>query len=180
MKSKNENANFEVATDYTVPSMTVKHQRIFRPGRLSTVTMEELLETIYPYTPPIVEEMLGTGLYLLAGAPKCGKSFLAAQLCYYVSQGLPLWGHKVYQCTVLYLALEDTEKRLQLRLSRMFGVQTPGDIHFCTVSNQVGNGLEVQLENFLREYPDNRTGRDRYAGAGAGAKCRCFQLCRRL
>ena len=40
--------------------------------------------------------------------------------------------------TVLYLALEDTEKRLQERLFRMFGTESAESLHFTILAKQLG------------------------------------------
>lgn len=77
------------------------------PNYLKTVSMPELYDTVYPSRPPVIDGLLYPGTYILAGAPKLGKSFLMAQLAYHVSAGLPLWGYNVYKGSVLYLALED-------------------------------------------------------------------------
>ena len=82
-------------------------QRMADPRYLHTLTMTELFQTSYKSRPPIIENLLHSGAYLLAGAPKIGKSFLVAQIAYHVSTGQDLWGFKVHQGTVLYLALED-------------------------------------------------------------------------
>ena len=73
--------------------------------------MTELFQTTYKSRPPVVEGLLYAGAYILAGAPKIGKSFLVAQIAHHVSTGQDLWGYKVHQGTVLYLALEDDESR---------------------------------------------------------------------
>ena len=92
--------------------------------------------------------------YILAGAPKIGKSFLVAQIAHHVSIGLDLWGYKVHQGTVLYLALEDDESRLQRRMFRMFGVEGTSSLHFATSAKMIGGGLDEQLEKFVRERSD--------------------------
>ena len=46
---------------------------------------------------PIIENMLYQGTYLLAGAPKIGKSFLVGQLAYRISTGTPFLGNRVRQ-----------------------------------------------------------------------------------
>ncbi|MDE7193825.1 MAG: helicase RepA family protein, partial [Oscillospiraceae bacterium] len=46
--------------------------------------------------------MLYSGTYLFVGAPKLGKSFLMAQLSYYVSTGTSLWDYPVHKGMVLY------------------------------------------------------------------------------
>ena len=81
------------------------------------------MEETLPCRRAVIEGLLGTGVYLLAGAPKIGKSFLVAQIAYRVSTGTDLWGYRVHGGTVLYLALEDDKKRLQERMARMFGVE---------------------------------------------------------
>ena len=56
------------------------------PLHLHTVSMTELYQTTYASRPPIIDGLLYAGAYILAGAPKIGKSFLVAQLAYHVSQ----------------------------------------------------------------------------------------------
>ncbi len=69
-----------------------KMQRMADPHYLHTLTMTELFQTSYKSRPPIIENLLHSGAYLLAGAPKIGKSFLVAQIAYHVSTGQELWG----------------------------------------------------------------------------------------
>lgn len=130
--------------------------RINDPAYLHTITLNELYETSYSSRPPIIGGLLYPGTYLLAGAPKVGKSFLVAQLAFHISTGQPLWDFPVQKSTVLYLALEDDYRRLQDRMFRMFGVESTEHLHFATCAKQVGSGLEEQLELFLHEHPDTR------------------------
>lgn len=88
---------------------------------------------------------------IFAGAPKVGKAFLMAQLAYHVATGQKLWDCEVHQGTVLYLALEDGYERLQRRMYRMFGVEGAEKLHFALCPKQLGNGLDAQLERFVRE-----------------------------
>ena len=130
--------------------------RINDPAYLHTMTLNELYETTYTSRPPIIGGLHYPGTYLLAGAPKVGKSFLVAQLAFHISTVQPLWVFPVQKSTVLYLALEDDYRRLQDRMFRMFGVESTEHLHFATCAKQVGSGLEEQLEMFLREHPDTR------------------------
>ena len=57
---------------------------------------------------------------------------------------------------MLYLALEDGYERLQERMYRMFGVEGTPNLHFAIAAKQLGNGLDAQLEKFVREHPDTR------------------------
>ena len=133
-----------------------KMQRLNDPAYLHTVSMNELYETVYQSRPPVIDGLLYPGTYLFAGAPKVGKSFLVAQLAYHISTGQKLWDYDVRQGTVLYLALEDDYRRLQDRMSRMFGVEGTDSLHFAVYAKQIGAGLDEQLEKFMKEHPDTR------------------------
>lgn len=118
--------------------------------------MTELYQTAYQSRPPIIDGLLYAGAYILAGAPKIGKSFLVAQIAYHVSTGEALWGCEVHPGTVLYLALEDDFQRIQSRMFMMYGVNDTDRLHFATAAGKIGNGLDEQLENFVREHPNTR------------------------
>lgn len=93
------------------------------PSCFKTFTALELLDKYFENKPFIIDTLLDPGVYILAGAPKLGKSFLSLQIACHVSTGDELWDCKVRQGTVYYLALEDTDERLQRRLYRMAYVQ---------------------------------------------------------
>lgn len=139
-----------------VEEMLHRMQRMTDPYYLHTVSMTELYQTSYKSRPPVIDGLLYAGAYILAGAPKIGKSFLVAQIAYHVSIGEKLWGFDVHQGTVLYLALEDDYRRIQNRMFMMYGVADTVNLHFATAANKVGAGLDEQLEFFLREHPNTR------------------------
>ena len=62
-------------------------RRMADPYYLHTVSMSELYQTTYQSRPPIIDGLLYAGAYILAGAPKIGKSFLVAQIAYHISTG---------------------------------------------------------------------------------------------
>lgn len=123
---------------------------------LHTVSMAELYDTVYESKPPLIDGLLYPGVYLFAGAPKLGKSFLMAQLAYHISTGTALWDYPVRQGPVLYLALEDDYRRLQERLYRMFGTEGTDNLFFSVSAGQLGRGLDEQLSAFMKEHPDTR------------------------
>ena len=45
-----------------------------------TIGLTEILETVYEKPPALIEGFLFNGIYILAGAPKTGKSFLMEQI----------------------------------------------------------------------------------------------------
>ena len=129
-----------------------------KPGNdgLHTMSMPELYDTVFVPRVPIVDGFLYGGTYLFVGAPKVGKSFFMAQLAYHVAMGIPLWDYPVRKGTVLYLALEDDYARLQRRLSGMFGIECADNLYFATQAKTLNEGLDRQLEGFLKERKDAR------------------------
>ena len=123
-------------------------------GNVTDLTLNDLYSLSFKKKPAVIEGLLYPGVYILAGAPKVGKSFLAAQIAYHVSMGIPLWDLKVTQGDVLYFALEDDFERLQKRMSTMFGVEGTDRLSFCITSRTIGNGLEEQMEHFIGGHPD--------------------------
>ncbi|MBR0378316.1 MAG: AAA family ATPase, partial [Lachnospiraceae bacterium] len=123
---------------------------------LNTISMTELYDTTYPARAAIVDGFLYAGTYLFVGAPKIGKSFFMAQLAYCISTGNDLWDFNTHRGTVLYLALEDDYARLQRRLSDMFDVEENDKLHFATKAKMLSDGLDRQLENFIKEHNDVR------------------------
>jgi len=151
--SSDEEINF---SEEKLDELLKEIERRTDPNRLNTMSMTELYDRTYPGKPPIIDGFLYPGTYLFAGAPKVGKSFFMAQLAYHVSTGQKLWDYEVHQCEVLYLALEDDYRRLQDRMFRMFGVEGSDQLHFAVVAKQLGQGLDEQLEGFLKEHPNTR------------------------
>ena len=99
--------------------------------------------------------LIPTGLTLFCGSQKIGKSWLMLKLCLCVSQGIPLWDMPTREGDVLYLCLEDTFCRIQDRLFRLTD-EASERLHFAVASDKLSDGLIVQLEDYLKEYPDSR------------------------
>ena len=38
----------------------------------------------------------------------------------------------------------------------MYGVADTASLHLVTAANKIGNGLDEQLENFIKEHPDTK------------------------
>ena len=150
------NEKFNPSYAYRLDQMQRKLARANDPSYLYTVSMSELYQTAYSAHPAIIEDLLCSGVYILAGAPKIGKSFLVAQIAYHVSTGEKLWEFEVRQGTVLYLALEDDFQRIQNRMFMMYGINDTDNLHFATAAGKISVGLEDQIENFILEHPDTK------------------------
>lgn len=121
------------------------------------MTAGELMDRQFFPRSTIVDGFLSAGTYILAGAPKSGKSFLMTQLCWCVAEGQPFLGFATKPSEVLYLALEDTEERLQDRLNRMFEADWAGDqFHLKFRTELQGQALVETLNEFVFEHPDTR------------------------
>ena len=123
--------------------------------KLKTVDAETLLSTPMSKTMFIVDSLIPQGVNVLSGASKIGKSWLMLWLGLQVSQGLPVWGMKTQQCDVLYLSLEDTHRRIKDRLYNLTD-DAPRNLHFAVMCGLIGNGLEEQITDFLKEYPKTK------------------------
>ena len=115
---------------------------------LKVIPAEELLDTTYAPSGTLIDGLIGQGIYILAGAPKVGKSWLVLWLANQVSKGEPVWEQKTEKCGVLYISLEDTFQRIQKRLNDVSG-GNPGPIWLATEAMCIGEGFEEQLVNFL-------------------------------
>ena len=126
-----------------------------RITHLETITAASLMDKQFDPQHELIEGMLAPGLYILAGASKIGKSWLVLQIAHCVSMGRPLWERKVQKSEVLYLALEDTERRIQNRLMRICGGET-GAIAFATDAEKLSQGFEEQVTNYLRKHSQTK------------------------
>jgi hypothetical protein len=83
----------------------------------------------------VVSSYIAEGLTLLAGRPKLGKSWLSLEMGLGVAEGgTCLGGIPCERGDVLYLALEDNERRLQKRIDKLFGPvsEWPKGFHYAT------------------------------------------------
>ncbi len=106
-------------------------------------------DMVLPSPKYCVCDLMPEGVALLAGAPKSGKSFLALSLGLQVAKGLPFLDYKTVQGDVLYLALEDTLDRIQIRLNTLTD-DPPANIYFATKSGKIGDyqdDLCMQIRN---------------------------------
>ena len=83
------------------------------------IDLKGLMTTDIPPLRYAVNPILPEGLVCIAGRPKAMKSWLMYKLCFCVENGLNFLGHKVEQGNALYLALEDSKRRLKERAFKM-------------------------------------------------------------
>jgi hypothetical protein len=121
---------------------------------LLTKSAKELMSEDIPPIRFIVDGLLPQGLAILASPPKYGKSWMCLDLCVSVASGSSFLGHTTEQSGCLYLALEDSDRRLQTRLRAVLcGAQVPDGFDYSTTAAMIGNGLIEQLQNYVDQHP---------------------------
>jgi len=117
------------------------------PNKKTRWTIEELVEANFPAPNWAVDTVIPVGLTFLAGRPKLGKSWLALQIAHAVGTGGKVLGIQVNKGKVLYLALEDSARRLKDRTEKQ---RIPADatIQFVTEWQSLKEGglTELQIE----------------------------------
>jgi hypothetical protein len=120
--------------------------------------LAELLAKVFPVPRAIVEKMILEGLMLLAGKPKLGKSRLMLDIAVAVACGGKALGHlPVDAGPVLYISLEDPERRLQARIQTMLiGCRAPENFEYETEWPKVDEGGLEDLDLWIQEHPGAR------------------------
>ena len=122
---------------------------------LKTVDGQALLAADLPPIQFVVNDLLPQGLFILAGSPKVGKSWLSLMLAHRVTSGSHLWGRKLQQGSVLYLALEDNLNRLQTRYKK-YSAAGSAALHFATRASTLKGHLVPQVDSFIQSHPDTQ------------------------
>ncbi len=137
---------------------TIK-QMAFIQGQIdklpSAPTCDELLGREFDPVRWIVRDLIPTGVTILAGAPKIGKSWIVLGMAWAVSVGGCVLGSiHVEQNTVLYLALEDNERRLKDRLKKVAD-HGSGRLYLPTTWKRGREGIN-HLEAWMLKHPETR------------------------
>ncbi len=101
----------------------------------------------------LIEGLLSSGLAILSGDSKIGKSWLVLWLCLKIAKGEPVWGIPTRKADVIYLALEDREWRIQDRMQQLTE-EPPTNLHIGFSCGMIGQELENQVEVMLAGKPE--------------------------
>ncbi|WP_405011004.1 AAA family ATPase [Kitasatospora sp. NBC_01539] len=118
----------------------------------------DLMATDFPEPRWAVPGFFAEGVSLLAGPPKVGKSWLSLGLGLDVAAGRPAFGTvPVEPGPVLYLALEDTPRRLKTRMGKLLaGRPAPRDLTLVTEFPPLPQGGADALDRWLTQNPSAR------------------------
>ncbi|MEV0309354.1 AAA family ATPase [Nonomuraea fuscirosea] len=121
-------------------------------------TADELMSVTFPPTKWAVPGVIAEGLNLLAGPPKVGKSWLSLATAVAVAAGgKALETIEVEPGPVLYLALEDTPRRLQSRMSKILGDKpAPRGLTLSTACDTLPRGGDQAIARWLERNPGAR------------------------
>lgn len=150
--------NFEQFADEIRRGLTADAQQAASsaeaPPMLSTIPAADLQQKNIPPVRWIMEGVIPAGLTILASPPKFGKSWAALALCLATAAGGRFLAHRCYQSGVLYLALEDGERRLKSRLEKLLnGRPAPLGFDFTTEAPTLSTGLVDALEAYMKQHP---------------------------
>ena len=124
--------------------------------KVKSVTIATIMRTQYKKIRWAVPGIIPEGMTVLAGRPKFGKSWLMLGLAYAVATGSKAWGFvDVEKASVHYLALEDSERRIQDRIWQMEGYfdEYPENLHIYTDFPRIGDEFAVELTRILDRDP---------------------------
>lgn len=116
-------------------------------------TAADLRRMVFPPIRYVVPGYIAEGCTLLAGRPKLGKSWLVLEVGLAVARGGDcLGGIACEQGDVLYLALEDNERRLQRRIDKMLGpfnLEWPDAFEYQTEWPRANEGGLDQIRQWI-------------------------------
>lgn len=116
------------------------------------------MATTFPPPRWAVPGLLAEGVSFLAGPPKVGKSWLSLGLGLAIAGGGRALGRiDVEAGPVLYLALEDTPRRLKNRIGKLLGGDpAPAGLHLAITCPPLPAGGAQRIADWLERHPDAR------------------------
>lgn len=122
---------------------------------LSIISAPDLQKELFPPITYLVNDLLPEGTSLLVAAPKIGKSWYVLDMGLKIASGLPFLNKTTTKVGVLYLALEDTHRRLQDRMNKLLKNRpSPTSFYVTTEAASLDNGLIESLESTIQSHPD--------------------------
>jgi hypothetical protein len=119
------------------------------------ISAADLKDKTFPPIKWVIPNYLPQGVTVLAGRPKLGKSWLALDWAVAVGGGSETLGIKCEGGDVLYAALEDTERRLKNRMTKMATAWPERLTFICSMPKADEGGIEL-VRSFLEAKPNPR------------------------
>lgn len=126
-----------------------------KPKKIEKLQGESMASLALRYIPPqkfVVPGLIPSGLTILASPPKFGKSWMCLDLAISVATGTEFMGIETNRDGVIYLALEDGDRRLQERGKKVAnGRDLPENLILVKEAPILADGLLPQLNAMVEE-----------------------------
>ena len=122
-------------------------------NKIDLIDAETLFFKLLERPGMVIDGLLSNGLAILSGDSKIGKSWMVLWFCRKIAAGEPIWGRPTSRSSVIYLALEDKEWRIQQRMQELTD-EPPENLRFGFSCGKLGKELEGQIESVLKEHPE--------------------------
>ena len=120
----------------------------------------DMLDLMQRDIPPLkyaIRPILPEGFVCIAGRPKAMKSWTMLKIAYAVVNGVDFMGHKTEQGDVLYLALEDSKRRIKDRVIKMGEDKSKHPtILLADEIPYLGFGFEESIERWIEDSENPR------------------------
>lgn len=156
-------ANFDL-NDYhqqvrSLPAVAELLSQAKRPAPPNLPPIKSAAELLAQDFAPIrwlIPGLLPEGLMLLAARPKIGKSWLALDVAIACATGGQVFGRSVERGDVLYLALEDNDRRMHSRLCKLGATGAGlGDLQYATEWPRGAEGAAA-IHEWIKAHPNAR------------------------
>lgn len=111
--------------------------------------MKSILNKEFPPLRFAINRILPEGLVVLAGKAKAMKSWTVLLICYHIQNGLDWLGFNTVKGDCLYLALEDSDRRLSDRVKKLKLDKLHEHPSIVTQGSLLGKGLEESIKHWI-------------------------------
>lgn len=116
-----------------------------------SISGDELNDKEFDPVKMVIPGLLPSGLAVIGGKPKIGKSFLTMQMALAVAEGTTFLGETMPQGDVLIFSLEDDERRMQARAKALTeGDPLPSRVRMFNQDNR--NIKLPEIESLIEEW----------------------------
>jgi hypothetical protein len=120
-----------------------------KPAYMRGISAAALMAKHFEPVNYVVPGLIAEGVTLFGGKPKIGKSWMAYDFALAIPAGRPVFGSiPITQGDVLYLALEDSERRLKSRLLKKGIRHAPERLTLATEWPGLDDGCIAELETW--------------------------------
>jgi RecA-family ATPase len=141
-----------------IDKVDASHESTSRTWRDGLITAKALQTKTFAPLRIILPGLIPEGVTIVAGKPKIGKSWLLFDICLAVAGDRFVLGEmKPVQGDVLYLALEDNQRRLKKRTDKILqSTVAPESLEIHTEWRRVDQGGLEDIEAWCKEHPKRR------------------------